>query len=242
MMKFREALKLQEQFVASVTHELKTPLAAIGSALEILDGEAKKGLDPEMSRLLDVSRRNARVLQQMIGEILDFSRIQSGRMSVNLEPVSVSDVVSEAVEGLLPWAQGRGLDLRCDPAQKLSRLPKIRADRHRLVQVLNNLISNAIKATPEGGRITLAVSRGEKEHDGAVVFAVKDTGCGIAAEDQNRIFERFTQLHTQGMRREGVGLGLAIVHELVSLHHGSLWLESEKGRGATFFFEIPEDR
>lgn len=240
MSKFREALKLQEQFVASVTHELKTPLAAIGSALEILDGEAKKDLGPEMAKLLDVSRRNARVLQQMIGEILDFSRLQSGRMSVHPEACSPAAIVRESVEGLMPWAQGRAIRLSIENPERLSRLPLVAADQNRVVQVLNNLISNAIKATPERGSIWVTAQKGLKEHDGAVVFSVRDNGCGIAQADQKRIFEKFTQLHTQGVRREGVGLGLAIVHELVLLHKGGLWLESEEGRGATFFFSIPE--
>ena len=111
------------------------------------------------------------------------------------------------------------------------------ADRRRALQILNNLVSNAIKFTPEGGRVTLSASLGGPERDGAVVIKVHDTGCGIPPDEQKRIFQRFSQGRTE--RREGVGLGLAIARELVQQHRGELWVDSEPGRGATFSFTLP---
>jgi len=118
-------------------------------------------------------------------------------------------------------------------------LPEVTCDRRRIGQVLTNLISNAIKATPEGGNIWVAAAPGRGEMEGSAVLFVKDTGKGIPAEEQQRIFERFRQVGGKGGYKEGVGLGLFISKELVALHGGSIWLDSEPGKGTTFFFSLP---
>jgi signal transduction histidine kinase len=234
--KLKEAMQLQESFIANVTHDLKAPLASICSALEILSVKLGKELGSEDAGFIDISLRNSRQLRQMIDEILDFSKIRSGAMAVNPEPAEPAALLKEAADALRPLAQSRSLTLRAEaPAPGL---PRVLADRGRLVQVLANLVSNAVKFTPEGGSIVVSASDGAPARPGAVVFSVRDTGCGISPADQKRIFEKFAQAAGPN-RREGVGLGLSIARELVTRHQGELWVESEPGKGATFSFSLP---
>ncbi|MDX6768382.1 MAG: ATP-binding protein, partial [Elusimicrobiota bacterium] len=233
--KYRETQRLQEEFVANVTHDLKAPLTAVCSALEVLVSKLGATLPAEDAEFLDICVRNSRTLRQMIDEILDFSKIASGRMSVHPERLAVETGLHDCVVALLPWARSKRVALEIAPPE--SPLPPVLADRVRLQQILNNLVSNAIKYTPEGGRVTLSARPGGAERPGTVVVSVADTGCGVAPEDRARIFERFSQ--GRSTRREGVGLGLTIVRDLVAQHRGELWLDSEPGKGAVFSFSLP---
>lgn len=234
--KFREAQRLQEEFLANVTHDLKAPLTSICSALEVLAGKLAPRIDSEESEFFDICMRNSRVLRQMIDELLDFSKIKSGRMSVRPERQPLEPILRECLRALLPWAQSKQISLQLDSAGSLPAIPFVLADRGRVLQVLNNLVSNAIKFTPEGGRVTLSAAPSGEEA-GQVRICVQDTGCGIAPEEQKRVFERFAQ--GQAGHLGGVGLGLAIARELVQQHRGRLWLESEPGRGSSFYFTLP---
>ena len=234
--KFEEAKRQQEEFLQRVTHDLKAPLTSICSALELIEMKAGPKLSQEENHFLEVCSRNAKQLGEMIGQILDFSKIGSGKLAVSLSPVPPEELVREAVEGLTPWAQRRGLALEGRAAKGLG---PVSSDRQQVVHILCNLISNAIKATGSEGRITVQAVPGGELRPGMAVFSVSDTGCGIAAEDQARVFERFVQVPTEGKRREGVGLGLAIVRELVTLHRGTVWVESVSGKGSTFSFTLP---
>ncbi|MBI4345789.1 MAG: PAS domain-containing protein [Elusimicrobia bacterium] len=231
--KLKEALRMQEDFVSNVTHELKAPLAALCSALEAVQGRPGLKLPAQEARLLEIGMRNARALRQLIDEILDFSRIKGGRMGVKPERVAADELLRECAEGLRPWAVSRrqSLDIASVPEGLF-----VLADRARAVQILNNLVSNAIKYAGEGKRIGLGAARGEGPDAGAAVFSVGDDGPGIAPEDLERIFEKFSQV---GVRREGVGLGLAIVRDLVALHRGRVWVDSEPGKGSIFRFTLP---
>lgn len=235
--KYREALKMQEQFVAGVTHDLKAPLASICSTLELISDKARGKLSAEEAEFLDISLRNSRALSQMISEILDFSKLESGQLSIKAEAIPVAAALRECRDALTPWARSKGVTLALD--ESAAALSPVLADHARVVQILNNLVSNAIKCTPAGGTITLSASPGTGEAAGALVVSVRDTGCGISAPDQKRLFSRFTQLVTPGARREGVGLGLAIVKELVTRHKGRVWVESELGKGSVFRFTLP---
>lgn len=232
--KFKETQRLQEEFLSKITHELQSPLSSISSALEMLTDTAGGKLDTDENNFLSISVRNSRRLSEMIRSILDFSKLQSGKLTVHPEPVLLSSVLNEAVEGLLPWARTKGIRLTV-------RVPvpdeTVLADAKRIVQVLTNLVSNAIKSTPPGGTVLIASSRVADPEPG-VIIGVRDTGHGISKEDLNKIFEKFVQVDT-GEPREGVGLGLAIVKELVSQHRGRIWAESEPGKGATFYFTLP---
>ena len=238
--KFREAEKVQEEFISHVTHELRAPLAAICSALEIVSEKSAMKLSPEEQRFIQISLKNTRNLRQMVGEILDFSKIKAGKFSVHPVPTSVPGILREAVEGLRPWSLSRKIMLSYDvPPASPGRELKALADHNRVVQILTNLVSNAIKCTPEGGSIRLGAMPGTGVYSNFVVFGVRDSGCGIAPENQKKIFDRFAQVHKPGKGQEGVGLGLAIVQELVTLHRGAIWLESALGQGSTFYFTLP---
>jgi len=235
--KFRETQRLQEEFLANITHDLKAPLTAICSALEILTERTRSRLEGEEGDFFDICVRNSRTLRQMIDELLDFSKISSGHMTVRPERVSLEPLLRECVQALMPWSRSKRISLEVEEPESLRALPPVLADRGRLLQILNNLVSNAIKFTPEEGRVELSAKLGGPEREGMAVISVQDTGCGIDSEDQKRIFERFSQ--GQAGRREGVGLGLAIARDLVNQHRGEIWVGSESGNGATFSFTLP---
>jgi two-component system phosphate regulon sensor histidine kinase PhoR len=234
IIKFKETQRMQDEFLSRVTHDLQSPLSSISSALEMLTEVAAERLSEDENRFLNISLRNSRRLSEMIRGILDFSKLHEGKMSVHPAAVPLCPMLEEAVDSLTPWARSRGITLAlrgCTPEAK------VMADHPRIVQVLVNLISNAVKSTPRGGCVTVAAARAAVPHP-AVVVGVRDTGPGISKEDMAKIFERFVQLDSSGAR-EGVGLGLSIVKEFVALHGGKTWAESEPGHGATFYFTLP---
>ncbi|HBE88716.1 MAG TPA: hypothetical protein DDW67_06205, partial [Elusimicrobia bacterium] len=234
IMKFKEAERLQEEFLSRITHDLQSPLSSITSALEMLNDSAGTKLDQTEGKFLDISVRNSHRLVNMIKGILDFSKLQSGKTEINPRPVSVSAMINEAGEGLIPWSRNRSVNLVLRPP---SPDLTVMADHEKMVQVLTNLISNAMKATPSGGTIMVAASPSPRK-DGTVVIGVRDTGHGIAKEDLERVFDKFVQIKAN-RHREGVGLGLAIVKEFIRLHGGRIWATSEVGKGSTFYFTLP---
>jgi PAS domain S-box-containing protein len=235
--KFRETQRMQEEFMANITHDLKAPLTSICSALEVLNGKARVRLEGEEAEFLDICVRNSLTLRHMIDELLDFSKISAGHMAVHPERTPLEPLLQECAQALMPWSRSKKIVLAVADAEAAAALPAVLADRRRALQILNNLVSNAIKFTPEGGRVTLSAELGAGDRSGSAVIKVADTGCGINPEDQKRIFARFSQGRTE--RREGVGLGLAIARELAQQHRGDLWVESEPGLGATFSFNLP---
>ena len=232
--KYKETQRLQEEFLSRVTHDLQSPLASISSALEMLTESAGTRLDPTENKFLDISIRNSHRLVQMIRGILDFSKLQSGKMDVSIKPVPLAPILCEAGEGLVPWAKTKGVNLivKC-PAPELLVL----ADHARMVQVLTNLMSNALKATPNGGTVVVAASPAP-DNERNVIVGVRDTGHGMSKEDLAKIFQKFVQIKS-AEPREGVGLGLVIVNEFIKLHSGKIWAASEPGKGATFYFTLP---
>lgn len=233
--KLQEAVKMQDEFVASVTHDLKAPLASIMSSLELINDLSAAKMSEQERKFLDISRRNCQKLRQMIDEVLDFSKMESGQMTVHPILVPLAPIVREAVEGLQPWAQNKGLKLEVAVVGRCEAM----ADHPRVVHILGNLISNAIKFTPAGGTIKVSCADGGTLLPGRAVISVNDTGCGIDPDDQKRIFERFSQVGETRANRDGVGLGLAIVKKLVEQHGGEVWVKSEWGKGTTFYFSLP---
>jgi len=234
MIKFKEAQHLQDEFLSRVTHDLQSPLSSISSALEMLTEVAGERLSEDENNFLNISLRNSRRLSEMIRGILDFSKLQAGKITVHPEPVHLCPILEEAVDSLMPWARTKGVTLAlkyCSPDAM------VMADAPRIVQVITNLVSNAVKSTPAGGSILVAAARAATP-DPSVVVGVRDTGPGISKEDMPKIFERFVQLESSGPR-EGVGLGLSIVKEFVAQHGGRTWVDSEPGHGATFYFTLP---
>jgi signal transduction histidine kinase len=218
-----------------LTHELRAPVTAIRLGLEILQEQTAGRLAPEETQMLEMAVKNTARLEGLVDDILDYSKIVAGKLALRREACDARTLLSESVEGLRATALRRGVKLARIDGEPL---PRIDADPGRVVQVLTNLISNAIKFTPARGAVTVSVEMGRYEHEGTLVFKVKDTGRGIPAKDLEKIFSQFQQAsNVKGS--EGTGLGLTLARQMVDLHGGRIWAESWRGLGATFHFTIP---
>ena len=228
-----EANRAKGEFLARMSHDLRTPLNAIGGYTELIEMQLYGSVTEQQLDALRRIRRAQEHLLTLINDILSFARLEAGQVSVTIEPVSVNAVFNEVAELTRPELEGRKLQVSFDPgATPLS----VRADHGRLIQVLLNLVSNAIKFTDEGWvRISA-----EETADGRVALRVADTGRGIPRGRLDAIFEPFIQVRPhKGEDRGGVGLGLAITRELMRLMHGELSVESEVDRGSTFTVGLP---
>jgi signal transduction histidine kinase len=244
--KLRDLDKLKSEFVSNVSHELRTPLATIRVSVEnLLDGLAGE-VNPILQRSLTRVKDNTDRLTRLINDLLDLSRIESGRVEVQLDPVPVLPIIQDVLEGFRGMATEKGLAVAqaadCEPVTAL-------ADRDKLHQVLVNLVGNAVKFTPGGGAVTVAVKtvrgaggqggRGDGEK-GFIEVDVTDTGEGIPPDALAAIFDKFYQVRRDNHRKTpGTGLGLAIAKSLVELQGGRMWAESQIGHGSRFTFTLP---
>lgn len=221
---------VRRDFISNVSHELRTPLASLKALTETLRDGALE--DPEAARrFLARIETEVDALSQMATELLELTRIESGQAPLNLKSVAPQQLLETAADRMRTQAERAGLTLEVHVGQ---HLPMVRADASRLEQVLVNLIHNAIKFTPSGGRVSLSA-----QHEGAFVrFSVQDTGVGISAEDLPRVFERFYK-SDRARSGGGTGLGLSIAKHIVEAHGGRIWAESVEGQGSTFYFNIP---
>ena len=233
IVKMKQVEQLQQDFIATMTHELRSPLTSIKAALEILNREAAK--EDSSHGILNTAIRNTERLNSIITDILDFSKLQSGKLVFHQENASAEEIAAEAAESMKAWANSKGVNLSVKSAQGV---PHVYADKRRTVQVLINLISNSIKFTPQGGSIEVSTDAGQESLDGFTFFSVKDTGCGIKKEDQAKVFEKFVQV-ASGEKVGGTGLGLALTKAMVVMQSGRITIESEPGRGATFRVAMP---
>ncbi|HEX5226953.1 MAG TPA: response regulator [Bryobacteraceae bacterium] len=225
------ANRLKSEFLASMSHELRTPLNTILGFSELLSEESAGPLNEKQKRFLSHIQRDAGHLLELINDVLDLSKIEAGRLELRLETFPMAVAVAEVLTSVRPLAATKSLSLDSDVDTQLM----LHADRLRFKEILFNLLSNAIKFTPSGGRVWIESSLAA----GFVCIVVGDTGIGIAADDQEAIFESFRQASatTKGVR-EGTGLGLAITKRLVEHHGGRIWVESETGKGSRFFFTL----
>ncbi|MFZ5829009.1 MAG: ATP-binding protein [Planctomycetota bacterium] len=237
-MRLYEMNTIKSDFMATMSHELRTPLNSILGFSEVLG--SIDSLHEKQKRYVQNIQKSGRMLLDMINDILDLAKIESGRMDVRLTDFSVEQVVAAQCDMARPLSEKKNIDLDTliEP-----NLPPMHQDQARVQQILNNLLSNAIKFTPEGGRIMVSVAR--DEHD-FLAMRVSDTGVGIAEEDQQAIFEKFRQGRTglpggDAITREysGTGLGLSIVKELCKLLGGEVGVQSELGKGSTFTVRLP---
>jgi signal transduction histidine kinase len=230
------ANKHKSEFLTNMSHELRTPLNAIIGFSEVLLERLFGELNEKQDDYLKDIFSSGRHLLSLINDILDLSKIEAGRMELETSTFNVASAVSNAMTLVRERAQRHdiALDQQVDPT-----LGEITADERKFKQILVNLLSNAVKFTPDGGRIDVTARRDENN----VLIAVRDTGIGIAAQDQATVFEEFRQVgRTYTNKQEGTGLGLPLTRKFVELHGGRLWLESEPGRGSTFTFTIPMTR
>jgi signal transduction histidine kinase len=230
--------QLKSRFLANMSHELRTPLTSVIGFSEMLLTEDTGPLTAMQRDFLETVARNGRHLLELIGELLDLSKIEAGRLTLQVEALDLREVFVEAAASVRAQVERRGhrLDVE-DGAAALA----VRADRVRVRQVLLNLLSNAIKFTPDGGRISIS---GRSDDGGREVrVEVRDSGIGIAPDDQAKLFTEFTQLDASASRQyEGTGLGLALSRRLIELHGGLIGVQSAPGQGSTFWFTLPTAR
>ncbi len=226
----RQTEAMRRDFISNVSHELRTPLAALKALTETLQSGALED-PPAAHRFLEQMETEVDSLSLMVNELLELSRIESGRVPLNLTPTLPLDIVNPAVERLRLQAEHTGLMLSIECADDL---PPVLADLTRVQQVVVNLLHNAIKFTPSSGQVSVRCER----QDQMIRFAVVDNGIGIDSDDLPRIFERFYKVD-RSRATSGTGLGLAIARHLVEAHGGRIWVESEVGKGSTFYFTIP---
>ena len=228
--RIRRLETVRRDFVSNLSHELRTPLASLKALAETLQDGA---LDdpPAARRFIDQIQVETDALTQMVTELLELSKIESGRFALGLTPASACDLLNSASSRMQLQAERAGISLRVECPEEL---PPIKIDSQRLEQVLVNLIHNAVKFTRSGGEVVLEA----ESSDGLVRFAVRDTGIGIPEEAVTRIFERFYRVD-KSRTGGGTGLGLSIAKHIVDAHGGKIWAESVEGRGSTFYFSIP---
>jgi signal transduction histidine kinase len=230
----REAERMKDEFTALVSHELRTPLTSIIGYLELLRDDAESSADDpaaqQRGQFLTVVDRNARRLLRLVGDLLFVAQVEAGKLSLEEADVDLAAIARESVEAAAPRARDGDVELTLEE----EGAPVVRGDRDRLAQALDNLVSNAIKFTPAGGRVVVRLA-GER-----AVLEVSDTGIGISQADLEQLFQRFyrTQRATSAAI-PGVGLGLTIAQAIVHGHDGQISVQSQDGEGTTFRIELP---
>jgi NtrC-family two-component system sensor histidine kinase KinB len=231
--RFKDLDEMKTEFLATVSHEFRTPLTSINMTVDILSKEVVGSVNDRQRELLDAARDDCERLGKLVKELLDLSRLESRQQPMKLESVNIKELVDESVKSLrLPFKEKRiSLDIHID-----KDVTTILGNRQQLTWVITNLTSNALRFTPEGGSVKIVAVRQEN----AVRVAVTDTGPGIPLESHATIFDKFVQIKEPAETTPGsVGLGLAIAREVIEAHKGKIWVESSGGRGSTFYFNIP---
>lgn len=232
MSELKEMDKMKSEFLSITSHELRTPMTPIKIQLQLLLENYFGKINQKQEHSLRVISRNAKRLNLLIKDILDVSRLESGKMKINPENVQLTDIIPNVIENAESTIKEKQLEV----TTKLSKLPKIFIDKERIGQVITNLLNNAIKFTPNNGKITIETEK-SKEH---VMVKVSDTGIGIPEESNQKIFQSFVQLEPAATRKAGgTGLGLSICEKIIELHNGKIWVESNLGKGSVFYFTLP---
>jgi PAS domain S-box-containing protein len=230
----QEANRLKSEFLANMSHELRTPLNGIIGFSEFMIDEKPGPLNPKQREYMNDILNSGRHLLQLINDVLDLSKVEAGKMEIHPELFSVRSAIEEVCAGISTMAAGKSIAVEREVA---STIDAVTLDRHKFVQILYNLVSNAVKFTDEGGAVRiLAAPHG----DSGLRLQVQDTGIGIAREDLSKLFVEFQQLDSSSTRRyQGTGLGLALTKKIIESQHGSISVESESGRGSTFTVILP---
>jgi signal transduction histidine kinase len=241
----RQAERAKSSFIATVSHELRTPLTSIKGYVELMAAGAVGAISPQQAKFLEIVEHNTERLVSLVNNLIAVSEMERGSITVQARPVDIKGVVEDALRGCQPQADEKQLSLVSSVPPGLA---PARGDPQHIRQILDNLLDNALHYTPCQGRVTVWAAEASLESDGAepqayVVVSVRDTGVGIAAEDQEKIFERFYRAENAlSVEAGGTGMGLAIARSLVEAHGGRIWVESQVGVGSTFSFTIPAAR
>lgn len=231
--RLRALEKLQESFVSSVSHELRTPLTCIKTSVDLLQA-TDSGLSAEQRELIHTIGHHVSRLEALVSDLLEITKLEAGQITLSKQPTNLCHIAERVIQALHPLQERKGQTVSLHCPASLSLVP---VDRRRMEQVLTNILSNAIKFTPKQGRIDIQVSETPDE----VRVCVSDNGPGIPPEEQDRVFDKFYVI-TDDRGLSGVGLGLYIARQMVELHGGRIWLESQLGVGSTFCFSVPKGK
>ncbi|HEY5464828.1 MAG TPA: ATP-binding protein [Hanamia sp.] len=227
---FKELDLAKTNFIATISHELKTPLSSSNFSLKLMEDKRTGVLSPQQKELIENLKQDNQRMLKILSELLNMSQVESGRIQLKIQMVNPAAIISKAMETVMVTANEKGIHLK-DISEK--ELPLINADAEKTTWVLNNFLTNAIKYSAAKSVIEIAA----KKQDSVILFSVKDQGQGIAREYQKRVFEKYFQV--PGSKEKGTGLGLAISKEFIEAQNGKIWVESETGQGASFYFELP---
>jgi signal transduction histidine kinase len=236
----KEANQAKTEFMNIASHELKIPMTSIKGYAKLLQMGAGGGLSDQQKEFVGVIASNVDRMARLVNDLLDVSRIEAGRIRLEIQDVQLRDVIDEVLESVRTQVEAKQLNLSVDVDQDL---PLLRADYGRMVQIMTNLVSNAYKYTPKGGQVSVvakSLQNGTPGEGEGITITVKDTGFGISPEDQTKLFTKFFRSGDQNIRDEpGTGLGLSITKSMIEAHGGELTFESELGQGTAFMFTLP---
>jgi signal transduction histidine kinase len=235
----KEIEKMKTDFVANVSHELRTPLSTIQQNIALLIEGLPGALNETQMKFLSITQNNIKRLKRLISDLLDSAAIEAGKFKLKISKVDINEIINNVVTFLSRWAKTKDISMQTDlpPGSEVLEM-----DKDRIEQVLTNLISNAVKFTPEGGKILISsIVREPTEQipQGAIEISVRDSGPGIAPGDIERIFEKFERAGAVSPGVGGTGLGLSICKEILRMHGGRIWVESKLTEGSEFSFLLP---
>lgn len=226
----KEMDRRKSAFVANVAHELQNPLCIIRESLNIIIEGMMGEINSKQKTMLETGRRNIERLLRLVTDLLDISKIEAGKIKLKKEKLKAGLLIDEIVADNSAGISKKNITIKKEISETAG---SVRADKDKLTEVIINLLSNAVKYTPFGGSIAIKLSGGKK----AMRFEISDTGPGIAAADFHKLFDKFERITAE--RQEGTGLGLSIAKDIVELHKGKIWVESEVGKGSKFIFTLP---
>ncbi|MBU1852775.1 MAG: response regulator [Candidatus Omnitrophica bacterium] len=229
--KLKELDRIKSDFVANVAHEFRTPLTIIKGNVDLVIKGGLGEVTPDQREMLDGAVKVANRLARLVNDLLDISKIESGKMKLKLEQLNINNIIEESLSAFSKMIKDKKQTLKKELAKDM---PNINADIDMITQVFVNLLSNAIKYSPEGGTVAIKSVDLEKE----IMVEVSDTGEGIAPENTDKIFDKFTRVTAE--KKEGTGLGLPIAKDIVVLHKGRMWVKSELKKGSQFYFTLPK--
>ena len=229
--KLQQLDKIKSDFVSNVAHEFRTPLTIIKGNVDLVNKGGLGSIAPAQKEMLDGAISIVNRLSRLVNDLLDISRIESGKMELKKEPLDINAIIEKNLVTFDKAIKDKKQRLQKDLAKDI---PRINADEDKVTQVFVNLLSNAMKYTPESGQISIKTLNLEKE----IMVEVTDTGEGVAPDNLDKIFDKFTRVTAE--KKEGTGLGLPIAKDIVSLHKGRIWVKSELGRGSQFYFTLPK--